>query len=300
MKIPDATSPAALEAYLAGKRTAGSEGVAWRNISLSVLAVPSAVETHAVPSVNEPFITWITSGEADLQEREPPGPWLTCRIKRGSLFISAPGAPYEVRWKTVTDEPFQAVIALLNVSLFEQALDEVFGPNAKHARLLDVSGFEDRRLVALLEQLQEEFAGPASPLLVDGIAQAIAVHLARNYTALSDKAKGETSALPGFKLRRITDWMADHLTEGFNLRRLADQVGMSEFHFNRLFRRATGIPPSQYHIKLRMDMAGRLLRETNKSVITIANEVGYQNPGHFAQMFRKETGLSPTRYRKGQ
>jgi AraC family transcriptional regulator len=69
---------------------------------------------------------------------------------------------------------------------------------------------------------------------------------------------------------------------------------MSEFHFNHLFKRAKGVPPSQYQIKLRMDAARRLLRETKKSVITIAMEVGYSNPSHFARLFRKETGLSPS------
>lgn len=47
-----------------------------------------------------------------------------------------------------------------------------------------------------------------------------------------------------------------------------------------------------------LDAARRLLRETSKSVITIANEVGYSNPSHFAQLFRKEAGLSPTDYRR--
>ena len=84
------------------------------------------------------------------------------------------------------------------------------------------------------------------------------------------------------------DWMAEHLAEEFSLGRLAEQAGMSEFHFNRLFKRATGVPPSQYQIKLRMDASRRLLRETKKSVIAIANEVGYSNPSHFAQLFRKE------------
>jgi AraC family transcriptional regulator len=92
--------------------------------------------------------------------------------------------------------------------------------------------------------------------------------------------------------------MAEHLAEEFSLARLAVQAGMSEFHFNRLFKRATGVPPSQYQIRLRMDLARRLLRESQKSVIAVANDVGYSNPSHFAQLFRKETGLSPTIYRR--
>ena len=117
-------------------------------------------------------------------------------------------------------------------------------------------------------------------------------------TALTEAVHGETSSLPGFKLRRVTDWMAEHLAEDFSLARLAEQAGMSEFHFNRLFKRVTGVPLSQYQIRLRLDVARRLLRETKESVITIANDVGYSNPSHFAQLFRKATGLSPTTYRR--
>ena len=252
-----------------------------------------------MPAVTEPLIVWISSGEAETQERENDGPWLTSHVKRDSLFLTAAGAPYDFRWRTLTSEPFEAVLVLLGLPLFGEALQEVFGANAVHARLRDASGFEDQNLISLLRRLKEEATRPAaSRLFVRGIAQAIAIHVARNYTALTEDARGETSALPGFKLRRVTDWMAEHLAEEFSLARLAVQAGMSEFHFNRLFKRATGVPPSQYQIRLRMDLARRLLRESQKSVIAVANDVGYSNPSHFAQLFRKETGLSPTIYRR--
>jgi AraC family transcriptional regulator len=96
----------------------------------------------------------------------------------------------------------------------------------------------------------------------------------------------------------VAFWMSGHMAEEFSLARLAEQAGMSEFHFNRLFNRSTGVLPPQYQIKLRMDASRRLLRETKGSVIEIANEVGYSNPSHFARLFRKETGLSPTGYRR--
>ena len=41
-----------------------------------------------------------------------------------------------------------------------------------------------------------------------------------------------------------------------------------------------------------------VLRETDRSVITIANDVCYSNPSHFARLSRKETGLSPSDYRR--
>jgi len=89
--------------------------------------------------------------------------------------------------------------------------------------------------------------------------------------------------------------MAENVAEDFDLAQLAAQVGLSKFHFHRLFKSAVGVSPSRYHINLRMDEAKRLLRETKQSVVAIALDVGYSNPSHFAQLFRRETGL-PARH----
>ncbi len=299
MPVPDSTSAEAWDDYNVGKRILVSKGPAWRDVRISVFELPLEAAAFKMPAVTEPFIAWAASGNAEFEEREGNGPWVKSRVKKGTLFVTAAGAPYDMRWRSVSAEPFEAVLVIVSMQLFKEALEEVFGANAEYARLRDVSGFEDPRLTSLLQQLREEAASStASRLFVRGIAQAIAVQLARNYAAVSNSATDNTSGLPGFKLRRVTDWMAEHLTEDFNLARLAEQVGMSEFHFNRLFKRATGVPPSQYLIKLRIDAAKRLLRETSRSVITIANDVGYSNPSHFARVFRKDTGHSPKDYRK--
>jgi len=299
MPVPETTSAEAIDRYAVGKSVLTSKGPAWKDLRLTVMALPPVAEVFTMPAVTEPFIVWTTSGEAETQERENNGPWLTSHVKKGSMFLTAAGAPYDFRYRTLTSEPYEVVLVLLSVPLFHEALREVFGKNAAHARLRDVSGFEDPQLVPLLQQLRNEAGRPkSSRLLVRGLAQAVAIHLARNYVALTEDARDETSSLPGFKLKRVTDWMAANLAEEFSLARLAAQAGMSEFHFNRLFKRATGVPPSQYQIKLRLDTSRRLLRETKKSVITVANEVGYSNPSHFAQLFRKATGLSPTDYRR--
>jgi AraC family transcriptional regulator len=88
------------------------------------------------------------------------------------------------------------------------------------------------------------------------------------------------------------------IAEEFNLDRLAAQAGLSKLYFNHLFKSAVGMSPSHYHINLRMDEAKRLLRETKKSVVEVALDVGYANLSHFAQLFRRETGLSPSDYRR--
>ena len=130
-------------------------------------------------------------------------------------------------------------------------------------------------------------------LFLQGIAQGIAIHPARNYAETVNESRSGSPSLPGYKLRQITNWMAEHIAEEFHLDRLAKQAGLSKFYFNRRFKSAMGISPSRYHITLRMDEAKRLLRETKKNIVSVALDVGYANPSHFAQLFRRETGLSP-------
>ncbi|HEY5707212.1 MAG TPA: hypothetical protein VIS96_16755 [Terrimicrobiaceae bacterium] len=92
----------------------------------------------------------------------------------------------------------------------------MFGAEAIHAQLRDVSGFTDAALDALVEQLHSELTRrKASPLFVQSIGQAIAIHLARNYAVTVKESRGGSPSLPGYKLRQ-------------------------------LFRRETGLPPSDY------------------------------------------------------
>lgn len=299
MPVPQTTSAEALDRYALGKSVLVGQGPGWEDVRLVVKALPPTAEAFTMPAVTEPFIAWISSGEAEARERDPGGPWRTMHLKQGSFFLTTGGEPYEFGWRTLSYAPFEVTLVLLSLPLFQQALVEVFGKHANRTAMRDVSGSEDPALISLLQQLRAE-AGrrPASRMFVRGLAQAIGVHLARNYASLATATRSNTPALPGFKLRRITAWMAEHLAEEFSLARLAKQAEMSEFHFNRLFKRATGLPPSQYLIRLRLDAARRLLRETDRSVIEVANEVGYTNPSHFSQLFRKDTGLSPSDYRR--
>jgi AraC family transcriptional regulator len=239
------------------------------------------------------------SGEVKFQEREGKRPWITHRIKKGSFFLTSGGAPYDCRWKAVTSEPFESMGVFIELPLLQRAFEEVFGADAANVRLRDVSAFTDVVLNSLMERLRDELMRRmASPLFVQGIAQIIAIHLARNYSEMASGSRSVSPSLPGYKLQRITEWMAENVAEEFNLDRLAAQTGLSRFYFNRLFKSAMGVSPSHYHINLRMDEAKRLLRETKQSVVAVALDVGYANPSHFAQLFRRETGLSPSDYRR--
>jgi AraC family transcriptional regulator len=299
MPVPETTSAEGLERYLGGKCLIAGRGKAWRGIEASVFVLPSTGGIVDIPSVSEPVLVWVMSGVVEVQERETNGPWMTSRVKKGSFFLTTSGSPYDCRWKTLTAEPFEYMLVAVGLPILQRALEEVFGVNAAQARLKDVSGFTDSTLNSLMEGFHGELMRrKASPIFVQGIAHAIAIHLARNYATRDEKSHSGSPSLPDYKLRRVTDWMAEHVAEEFNLARLAAQAGVSKFHFDRLFKNAMGVSPLRHHMTLRMDEAQRRLRETKKSVLAVALDVGYTNPSHFAQVFRRETGLSPSDYRR--
>jgi len=299
MRIPETTSAEAFERYVGGKCLRACRGEAWRDIKASIIAPPRNVDMVHLPAVSEPSLAWTISGEVEFQEREGDGAWITNRIKKGSFFLTSGGAPYDCRWKAMTAEPFLSMHVSIELPLLQRAMEEVFGADAANARLRNLSAFTEATLNWLMERLHEELMRKkASPLLVQGLAQGIAVHLARNYGEVIKEPRSSSPSLPGFKLQQITDWMAGHVAEEFHLDQLAAKAGLSKFHFNRLFKAATGVSPSRYLLNLRMDEAKRLLRETKQSVIAVALDVGYSNPSHFARLFHRETGLPPRDYRR--
>jgi AraC-like DNA-binding protein len=79
---------------------------------------------------------------------------------------------------------------------------------------------------------------------------------------------------------------------------LAETVGLSPFHFLRLFKRETGVTPHRFLMQTRIRRAIALLRGTSRSVTEIAFDVGFGDLSNFINAFRREVGVSPRRYRQ--
>src|ERR1043166_1436067 len=156
MSVPETTSAEGLERYIGGNCLFHGRGDAWRDLKAWIVAQPPEGDTSPLPSVSEPFLAWTISGEADVQEREYNGPWITNRIRRGSFFLTTGGAPYDVRWKAVTPEPFQAMFVFVELMVLQRALEEGFGSDASKAQLRDGSAFTDDALNSLMERLRDE------------------------------------------------------------------------------------------------------------------------------------------------
>jgi AraC family transcriptional regulator len=94
------------------------------------------------------------------------------------------------------------------------------------------------------------------------------------------------------------DFINDHLRESLELRSISRAAGLSEFHFARLFKAATGATPFQFVTPTRMERTKQLLRKTRLPIFEIAERVGYRKPSHFGARFQAISGCGPHAYRK--
>jgi AraC family transcriptional regulator len=150
--------------------------------------------------------------------------------------------------------------------------------------------------VAKLGALAAADPGPHARLYAEALAAALAVELVRLHDA--DRASGAVRlGLTSRQLRALHAFADAHLDEEISLRRLADQVGLSPWHFGRAFRRASGETPRRWLQRLRLEWASHLLATTDLPVTAVASSVGFSGPSHFAAAFKTRRGLAPSGFR---
>lgn len=300
MQTAERTSATGLEAHIRGQRLAASEDVFSNDVLVQIFTRERIEQSVVVPAVAEPLIVWVLSGNATIEEREVGEDWRASEVTKGDFFLTTSAVPYEMRWHVTSAEPFVVMHIYLGLPLLERAIQETRKHVTGSICLREISGGRDETLSALFEQFRVELTsrGESSQLLMQGVAQCIAVHLARHY--LDEQADNivQRNALPAFKLKRVVSAMERSLGEAFCLGDLAAEAGMSEYYFSRLFKRATGLSPSRYFIRLRMTKARQLLIETDMSIIDAGLAVGYSSASHFSQAFKREVGVLPSHYRK--
>lgn len=93
-------------------------------------------------------------------------------------------------------------------------------------------------------------------------------------------------------------WMDAHSHQAIDLERAADEVGLSAFHFLRLFANVLGVTPHQYLVRSRLRHAARLLADDARSITDVAFDVGFGDLSNFVRTFHRAAGVSPRGFRR--
>ncbi len=217
-------------------------------------------------------------------------------LREGSLTILPAGAPTD--WHLERQGDIRHLHLHLDPSLLARVAAEV-GLNAQRVELaprLGVRSAEVEQIgLALLRELRS--GGLGGRILADSLATLLAVQLLREHTAHPQRAAPARDALTGAPLKRVTEYIEEHLADDLSLAAVAAVANISPYHFTRLFRTATGLAPHQYIIQRRVDRARLLLTATEWTLTAIAREVGFANGSHLALHFKRRMGLTPRAYR---
>lgn len=90
----------------------------------------------------------------------------------------------------------------------------------------------------------------------------------------------------------------DNLKYDMSLEEIADKACISKYYMMHQFKKITGVSIVKYRTTLKISHAKRLLVSTDKSMMEIASDCGFNNSGYFAEIFMKSENISPTAYRK--
>lgn len=88
-------------------------------------------------------------------------------------------------------------------------------------------------------------------------------------------------------VRKVIDYIEEHLEEKLNLEQIAEHAGYSRFHLNRIFMEETGDTIHKYVQERRLTMAAEKLVDTDMDITQIAYDAGYQSQQAFSLAFKQ-------------
>lgn len=280
-----------------------SREAGWKDVAVCRYSLSHESGQASIPTIPDIHLVLVEQGAIYLESKDTEGFQEKVHARPGDLFLTPGGsAPYELSWRKLSTEPLQSLQVHLNANLFARTIAQLTEDDLAYLKLPALSGFRDPLLAQIVLALPHALAQAATTgrLYADTAAQMLTVHLLSHYLATHThlQIQDSTQSLTHRQIAQLTDYILAHLHTSLSLETLAQQVGLSSYHFAHLFRQATGETPHQFVIRTRLETAQRLLRETDWPLSQVALSVGFQSQSHFTQVFKERLGETPRQYRQ--
>jgi len=165
---------------------------------------------------------------------------------------------------------------LLAINLSEDVSDDRDALFLSHPMIVSMRG----QIVQLVELIQQELSHNPDSQSIRYLYNYLYSKLIENCAAPSIRFIGEHYDLP------------------ITVNQLAEMESYNVTYYNDWFKQQTGVSPSLYLRRVRIDRAKELLVETSFSVMEIAVMVGYSSNATFTRAFHSITGMTPKTYRE--
>lgn len=157
----------------------------------------------------------------------------------------------------------------------------------------------DAQLKAIYQHflMNTDWHDPASKMMQSAASTMVMLHMIQHYSQLAWKAPNIKGGLSPHVLNRIKDKITSSMSEDLSLSDLAQEAGLSDYHFARMFKQSIGLAPHQFVMQCRLNQAAQLLKHSALSIIDISISCGFNSASHFAQQFKAKYKLTPSQFR---
>lgn len=248
---------------------------------------PELEHTIALCLATKPYRIWQAIGDRNYSGI----------YSKGDISLSPAKLPCS--YKVYGDDHFLEI--KIPIPFLERVATEVMNRDLNRLELR--TEFRDRhpqieQLAMMLRNELHRGRDGMGQLYIDSLANALMVNVLRDYSITKAQPTIYEGGLSDRTLFQAIEYIDHHLSQSIKLEDLSNHVGISKFHFSRLFKKSMGITPHQYVMQQRIERAKQLLAKDNLSISDIALDCGFNSHAHLSKYFRNYVGMTPKAYRQ--
>jgi AraC-like DNA-binding protein len=271
------------------ERSGGVAGLLWANWATEVfeLAQPARFVNHAVGALDYARLAtglYWKNADGDIVERE--------QVPPGSVFAQSQQLVNYARWHNVR----MSVVTFSNQFL-EVALPEPL--TRRPVELQPIIGAEpDPRITRLVHAMGREVEKGllSERLFFEDMGSRLALYVVTRFALYRPRIR-PIRERRRWQLARVFEYIEDNLNEDLSTVALAAAVSMDCYQLRETFRVITGEALHRYVVRRRLARACLLLRDSRRTLASIAEDVGFSSQAHFTQSFRSHYKVTPGAYR---
>lgn len=269
-----------------------SAGLPWRGLRVEQIYLPSAA---LAPDYSANHVLVLHLVEQPLVIRRRHGGQVSETVYYTGDLGLYPGGDHvsQVDWAT----PSHNIYLTLDHEYLAQLVGQ--DPELRGFALCERLKFTDPLLGQLSRQLLRAAGSPHAlgQLYVESLTNALCQQLIA-YHATYQQPRSGPPRLPAVVLARLDAYLEAHAEGHITLEALASLANLSVFHFARLFKQATGLPPYRYVMHWKIRRAKHLLRLGGAPVATISDALGFASLRSFTAAFTRAVGCTPQQFQR--
>jgi AraC-like DNA-binding protein len=247
-------------------------------------------------------VSYLCSGSADYHIQDRLLPW-----REGDLAVVGSTVYHRIEWRssspvTIAGLFFEPdMIRCDGASDSAEYLTPFFLQDSEFPHIVPAESGVPRQVLELMLRLRAELpaSSPRARLTVKAYLKMLLVLLVNQYASYAGKIETfqrQQAALD--RLLALFRYLGENCGEPIQIREAARICGMSCSYFMNFFKQATGLPFMKYLTHYRIERAQILLANTDESMASISQQIGFCDQSYFGMVFRRTVGMTPAAYRR--